>query len=289
MSDGSAVVFTYDGSYKGFLSLVFDAFSLKVMPSEIYTFDDMEPSLLKVHTVITDEEHWKRVENAISNKLGKKAEKMIQRAFLYGECGKEAALLRYIKRGFDGGMKVLSQIGDLDINRVYKMVVSVNNEANALYGFVRFEEVNGALLSVIHPKHYVLPLLGNYFKQRIRNEVFMIYDENHGAAFIHKGSQSAIVPVESLEKPEEGNDSFYVELWKTYYGHIAIDSRYNPRCRLAHMPKRFWEDLPEVKDELDENYRRGLSMGNKEDIKNKLESEKKERELGENKKISRLN
>lgn len=273
MSDGPAVVFTYDGTYRGMLCVVFDSFSLRTVPAEVYTFDDAEPSLLKVHTVITDEDHAARVETAISNKLGDRGRKMVERGFLYGEEGKEIAVIRFLKRGFDGGPRAISQIADPDINLLYKMVVAVNNEANMLYGFTRFEDLNGALLAVIHPKHLVLPLLGSYFKKRIAGEVFMIYDENHRAAFIHKGKDNAMVPVESLERPE-GNDEFYTDLWKLYYKHIAIDSRYNPTCRMSHMPKRFWADMPEVADEVNDPKRPEISRGTIDDVKKKLAADR---------------
>lgn len=274
MPDGGTVVFSYDGSWKGMMCTVFDSFSMKTMPAEVYVFGEEEPTLLKVHTVTTDDDHADRVERAISAKLGERAFNIIKRCFLYGEGGKETAIIRYVKRGFDGGPRALSRLADPDVNAVYKMVGAVGNEANMLFGFTRFEDVNGALLAVIHPKHYVLPVMKNYFCKRIRNETFMIYDKTHSCALIHSGSNTAIIPVASLEDPAAGRDSFYSDMWKMYYKHIAIDSRYNPECRRGHMPKRFWEDMPEVRDELESTYRPDLSAGTLDDVKRKIEEDR---------------
>ena len=40
MSDRGILIFAYDGSFNGFLSVVFDSFSLKTIPADIVVFDD---------------------------------------------------------------------------------------------------------------------------------------------------------------------------------------------------------------------------------------------------------
>ena len=115
----------------------------------------------------------------------------------------------------------------------------------------------------------------------------MIYDENHGAALIHSGRRTAVIPVADLEIPKCEEDKFYRDLWKSYYRHIAIASRYNPKCRMSHMPKRFWSDMPEVMEELESGFTQKLSLGTAEKIKRSLEEEKKARKaVAEEKKPS---
>ena len=91
MSDRGVLVFAYDGSFEGLMSAVFDAFSIKTLPDDIFPFDDIEPTLLKIHTVETDFEHAKRVEHAIAEKLGRGAENLVRRGFLYDGEGKDSA------------------------------------------------------------------------------------------------------------------------------------------------------------------------------------------------------
>ena len=98
MSDRGILIFAYDGSFEGFLSAVFDSFSMKVIPSDVVVFDDMEPSLLKIHYVETDFEHAKRVLSGIETKLKKTVLNMVKTAFLFDEPGKEAAILRVALR-----------------------------------------------------------------------------------------------------------------------------------------------------------------------------------------------
>ena len=279
MSDGGILIFAYDGSYEGFLSAVFDAFSMKALPADIVVYDDMEPSLLKIHYVATDFEHAERVRNGMRKRLGEKSFYMAEKAFLSDGSGKENAIMRFIWKAFKEDLSTGGKIGDEDVNRVFKMSIAVGNEAERFRQFARFSDSNGALVSVIHPKHFVLPLIKSYFCSRIKNEHFMIFDAEHGAALIHSPQKTAIVPVESLELPENTDDGFYSGLWKSYYRHIAIADRYNPKCRMTHMPKRFWQYLPEVQEELEPDYVPELSFGTAAEIADSL---RKERFLSEN-------
>lgn len=273
MSDRGILIFAYDGSFEGFLSLVFDSFSMKTVPADIVIFDDTEPSLLKMHYVETKPEHARRVLNGIETKLGHTVLNMVEKAFLFDEEGKENKILCFIRKAFAEGRNIGSKIGDKDVNPVYKMCVSVNNEAEHWRQFTRFSDSNGTLVAVIHPKHFVLPLIKPFFCARIKNEHFMIFDSEHGAALIHTPERTAIIPVESLDFTDSSEDNFYSSLWKNYYRHIAIASRYNPICRRTHMPKRFWQYLPEVSEELEHGFVPKLSFGTSSEIAGGLRQE----------------
>ena len=273
MSDGGILIFAYDGSFDGFLSAVFDAFVMKTLPADFAVFDDMEPSLLKIHYVETDFEHAKRVQLGIAKKLGGTVLNMVQKAFLFDGEGKENAIMRFIWKGFKEGRSVGSRIGDEDVNRIFKMCTAVYNEAERFRQFTRFSDSKGALVAVIHPNHFVLPLIKHFFCARIKNEHFMIFDAEHSAALIHMPERTAIIPLESLEIPSDTEDRFYSGLWKSYYRHIAIASRYNPKCRMTHMPKRFWKYLPEVEEELESGFMQKLSRGTAAEIAEELKKE----------------
>ena len=64
MSNGGILIFSYDGSFDGMLSMVFESFVLKELPSDVYIFGEQEPALLKIRTVETNFEHARRVERA---------------------------------------------------------------------------------------------------------------------------------------------------------------------------------------------------------------------------------
>ena len=37
----------------------------------------------------------------------------------------------------------------------------------------------------------------------------------------------------------------YRRLWRRFYDTIAIEERRNPKCRMTHMPKRYWNTMTE--------------------------------------------
>lgn len=273
MSDGRVLIFAYDGSFEGFLSLVFDSFSMKTIPSEITVFDESEPSLFDIHSVETNFERARRVKFGIENKLGKSVLNMVEKAFLFDGNQKELSILMFIHKAFSEGKSLGNKLGDEFVNRVYKMCIAVNNEAEHFRQFTRFSDSNGTLVSIIHPKHFVLPIIKYFFCARIKNEHFMIFDAEHGAALIHTPNRTGIIPVDDLELPTDTDDGFYSELWKSYYRHIAIASRYNPTCRRTHMPKRFWQYLPEMQDEFENGAAPNLSFGTSSEIAAALREE----------------
>ena len=60
-----------------------------------------------------------------------------------------------------------------------------------------------------------------------------------------------IISLDTLELPPATAEELrYRVLWKRFYKTIAIAARENPRCRMTHCPKRYWENMLEMEDEL---------------------------------------
>jgi probable DNA metabolism protein len=63
---------------------------------------------------------------------------------------------------------------------------------------------------------------------------------------LHSGRKAAICSAEEYEQPEPGEEEIkFRELWRLFYETIEIKERENPRCRMSHMPKRFWSCMTE--------------------------------------------
>ena len=43
----------------------------------------------------------------------------------------------------------------------------------------------------------------------------------------------------------------YRKLWRAFYDTIAIEGRYNPKCRMTNMPKRYWAMMTEFQEDWD--------------------------------------
>jgi len=115
--------------------------------------------------------------------------------------------------------------------------------------FLRFSDYNGALVAIIEPKNFVLPMIVDHYCDRFPSEQFLIYDESHKYALVYQNFEARIFPLEHLEVPEAcEREEKYRVLWKQFYNTIAIESRINPKLRMGNMPKRYWKHLTEFQD-----------------------------------------
>ena len=49
-----------------------------------------------------------------------------------------------------------------------------------------------------------------------------------------------------IEQWQRENEEKYRALWRRFYDTIAVEGRENPKCRMTHMPKRYWAHLTEM-------------------------------------------
>ena len=123
-------------------------------------------------------------------------------------------------------------------------------EAQLLRGFVRFSDQGGVLVAEIEPKNRVLPLLRPHFCARCSGEAFVIHDRTHHEALFSRPGRWDIVPVEGFQAGvPDRRELDYRQLWRRFYDAIAIAERYNPKCRMTHMPKRYWNTMTEFQTE----------------------------------------
>lgn len=242
----SSVVYLYDGSFEGLLSCVFESFSLREIPANILFQETEQIPLNPVRQIETNLFHAERVARSISKKISPEAEELIRLSFLTCLPDKEILILRFFYLGYQYRRSVLDRLTDDTVNALFKGVKHLRNEVHLLKGFIRFSIHNNILLSVINPKNFILPLLKDHFCQRYPNEAFMIYDQGHGMALVYRPFESAIIPIDQFEMAEpDEEEAAYQNLWKLFYDTIAIEGRYNPKCRMSHMPKRYWKYMTE--------------------------------------------
>lgn len=242
----TSLVYEYDGSFDGLLCCVFESYHRREIPLDILPAG--EATLFPVREIGTDAARAERVYRALPKKLGPEAEELVSRAYLYGLPGKELAIYRFLRMGFRLGPDTVRMLGEEAVSRVQDMARAVGNEAHLMTEFLRFSERGGALIAKIEPKHWVLPLMADHFRRRFAEERFLIWDKCHGMALLYQPYEMKLVPAEELELPEEDErERFYQRLWKGYYDVIGIGERENPRCRMSHMPKRFWGNMTEMK------------------------------------------
>ncbi len=240
------LVYIYDGTYEGLLTCIFESFSRKEIPRDIQVNGQAQLSLSPLYRIATDEVKARRVAVSFPTKLGHQVTEFFQMSFLTCLTGKEIFMLRFIHKAFRYGPCVLDMLADDTVHILTKAIHHMTQEAHLLKGFIRFSDYHSFLVTVIHPKNFVLPLLQPHFCDRFGREAFLIFDENHNAALFHQPGKSKIIPLTelTLQAPDE-EEQKYRALWQSYYETIAIKARYNPKCRMSHMPKRYWDFMTE--------------------------------------------
>lgn len=249
MLNGTNLTYQYDGSFDGLLCCVFESYEKKEIPADILMPDASQTTLLPIKEIITDAKKSSRVLVSIPKIMGDSALDFIHHAFLTCLPQKEWYILLFLRMGYRYGRPVMNMLTDDVVNTLFKAVKHLNGECQLLKGFIRFSVFNNALVAEVEPKNYVLPLLTQHFCERYPEEHFLIHDKTHGMALIYRPYEAAIIPIEDLQLPQpDEEEECFRELWRLFYKTIEVQGRHNPKCRMNHMPKRYWKYLTEFGD-----------------------------------------
>lgn len=241
-------VYVYDGSFDGLLCCLFAAFSYKEFPSAVQTAYD---GFLPCRNVLSCDEQATRVKRGIVRTMGQEALVRGEHAFLSERDGIEKQILAYWKLGFSVGRALYRHLANECVAAVYAAAKYTMNERHRILQFLRFSESDGVLTSVISPKANVLPLIAGHFMQRFPRERFLIYDRARRVALVYADGQHAFVPLQDYEQPAaDAEEQKYRDLFTLFYNTIEIKERHNERCRMSHMPKRFWKNMTEFTNDF---------------------------------------
>ena len=166
---------------------------------------------------------------ALRRKLGAETEYLVTRDFLSGREDKELLLIRFLHLAFALGPGTVKRAGHPDVAPLYEMKKSLDWEVDKFQGFVRFEEHDGMLGAVIHPKNYILPLLRGHFCGRFPEENFMIYDAVHQAVLLYQDHKPQLLELAEplVLPPPSAREQQFQALWKQFYKTLEIKARHN--------------------------------------------------------------
>ncbi len=211
---------------------------------ELFIIDEFVP---------VDMENAVKVARTVQNKFGQEVYYTLLRTALSKEKDYKAqAIFGTIQYGISNNVAtdLLNYLKRKEIYQVFQLNRTVANEANKFLQFIRFQELfNGVLYAKIAPENNVLPLLAEHFTDRLKNENFMIYDENRKMALVYNREkhweiyENIIVEEEQLQMAEcEENMK---KLWKTFYESIAIKERSNLELQRQLLPLKFRKFMTE--------------------------------------------
>ncbi len=250
-------VFTFDGTFDGLLTAIFDAYFRKQFPDMLLRSGDVLPMFCDdSHDVVTDEEKSVRVWRSLSRKLSSAAMSAVATSFLCEMRDYDTVLFRYLRKAVDSPVSIEGDFSDEDVIEVTRMVRRVRHEATRMAQFVRFQKAaDGTYFGVAEPMYNVLPLAVKHFADRFSTMRFLLYDRRRHFGYYYDGEEARMVTlpdelyhIATGRLPEDMMDSdekLYQDMWRTYFKAIAIKERINPRKQRQDMPVRFWKYLTE--------------------------------------------
>jgi len=243
------IAYLYDGSFDGLLCCVYESYYQKELPHLIFSHKKTQETLFPVKEIETNIISAKKVEDSIGSSISDEALRLVRLCYFSYEENREIIILNFLRLGYKIGSSVTSMLADDTVKAITDIARNVSREGHYYKEFLRFSDFNGALVAIIEPKNFVLPLILNHYCDRFPSEQFLIYDENHKYALAYQNGESAIFPLDNLELPTVcDKEEKYRALWKQFYNTIAIEGRINPKLRMGNMPKRYWKHLTEFMD-----------------------------------------
>lgn len=245
------MILLYDGSFEGFLSLVYEVYYEKLHVSSIVK--KMPETLLfeRFHEIFTDETKARKVLDAISKHFTKEQQRTIIDIVLCDTREYEMALLEYLRIGFKN-KKELRNINNANLFYIQNLEKELLCLVHKMYGFTRFEELeDGTLYAKIETKFNIVPFLGEHFCKRLGNIPFIIHDVKRALAFVKNDEMREIRSIASFDTPTfSSEEEKFKALWKTFFKSAAVESRYNPKLQKSWVPLLYRTYMSEFMDDM---------------------------------------
>ncbi|WP_439880254.1 TIGR03915 family putative DNA repair protein [Pontibacter sp. MBLB2868] len=249
-------LYTYDGSFEGLLTVVFEAYARNVWPHTIEKTHLAQPVMFgQTVGVVTDEVKVNRVWKGLQKKLSPTALTALYHTYLWEQAGFEMIIFKYIRLAFATDQNIETNYTAPCVLQVQQAAKQMFREKHRMEAFVRFQKTADNLYyAAISPDFNVLPLIVSHFEKRYADQCWAIYDTNrrYGAYFDLKGT--TLVELEQSGPGRHGvlqetmltdDEDTYKQLWQVYFDHVNIAERKNPKLHLRHIPKRYWKYLSE--------------------------------------------
>ncbi|MFW5789779.1 MAG: TIGR03915 family putative DNA repair protein [Bacillota bacterium] len=244
--------FLYDGSFTGFMTLVYWAFKRKLRPAKIFSKEDYPGDLFTETVEIeTDGELADKVIKAARDKLSARIFRKAYYAFLSELPGIETAIFEYLYLGFAERVDLKKNWTDSSVLEVKKTARKVSRERHRFKGLLRFRELeDGILYGPFKPDYNISGLLAPHFAARLTGEQWIIHDLGRNLATIYNGKGWIEISDDLLPELElSAEETDYQEIWQEFFRSIAIDERYNPELQANFIPYKYRDYLLEFKNQ----------------------------------------
>ena len=231
------MILVYDGSFEGFLSLIYEVYYKKLKPINIYKELPSEIIFEEIIYIQTNEEKYTKVLKAIKSKFPKQIVQRVMNIFMCDSKDFEMALLEYIILGFKDNKQLLN-INNSCVFYLNNLEKELFKNVHKMYAFVRFEELeDNSLYAKLECKFNTLYFLAKHFLKRFNNQDFIIHDINRKLAFIKIGEDFSFQEVAHFEEPSHSQDEQkFQKLWKSFFKGVTIKERVNLKLQQNQVP-----------------------------------------------------
>jgi uracil-DNA glycosylase len=138
--------------------------------------------------------------------------------------------------------RLLQVATDPDVARARAMEKSVQRDIHKMHAFVRFRQVGGChSIAWFEPQHHIVEAAAPFFMRRFANFSWSILTPERSAHWdTHRLSFGP-----GASRSDAPADDACEDLWRTYYASIFNPARLKVDSMRAHMPKKYWRNLPE--------------------------------------------
>lgn len=249
-------VFVCNDTVTGIFSAIYDAWKRKPGAEQvgIALRGALEQELFCEYLeVVENEKKAIAVEKLIKTHLGYEAYRDLYYAVLAEDTDKGDAIFGAMlaAKKISDSHKIMNHLSEPNVHRVFELSRKVSNEAHFFKELVRFRELyNGVLFSKINPRNQVLTCIAEHFSDRLPLENWLIYDETHHMALLHRERRGWVLIVGEeihLEKTKifTEEEMEFERLWKGFTESISIRERENPKLQRQHLPLRYRKDIVE--------------------------------------------
>ena len=242
-------VWTFDGTFNGFLCLLLESSRRKERPEGILGGGKNQPFLFETVPTETDEGLAASVRTALAARLSRRVLTEGYYAFLSAMPGREMAVYRYFALAWTAGPGAAGLLADERVRTVHEAGRAVSRERHRFLGLLRFSELGGVLYAPFEPEGDILPLVAGHFARRLGGERWIIHDTGRSKAAVYENGTWRIAGFSTGGPlPLSGREREIRDLWKRYFSSTAVQTRKNPGLQRQFMPKKYWKHLPEKED-----------------------------------------
>ncbi|MCK8140267.1 TIGR03915 family putative DNA repair protein [Flavobacterium sp. I-SCBP12n] len=251
-------ILSYDSTFEGFLTAVFEIFEFKYQQPKIIKKDDSQQNIFATPIeIVTDVTKSDRVIKKLTDQLQNDGVRTLIYAFLSEKVGVEDLLFKVINYAVaNKNQNVMKDFSNDAVLQVSQLTKSVGREKHRMEAFIRFELLkDGIYFAKIDPDFDVLTLIMNHFKNRYQDQKWLIYDlrRKYGVFYDLKNVEIVSLDLDLKLIDDKSSSVFsdseieYQKLWWEYFDHTNIKERKNTKLHLQHVPKRYWKYLIEKK------------------------------------------